>query len=72
MLPLDVSEVGWPRLLRAGVKRARRFRIEHVVLSSADEPDDPVTWQSVTRPSDPIDSRNRVVPCSSERMADGG
>jgi hypothetical protein len=53
----------------AGVKRARRVRIEQVVLSSELDPDELVTLQPVTRPFGPIVKLTAVVPCSSALSA---
>jgi hypothetical protein len=69
---LTVSDVALPVLSVAGLNRARLFIRRQVVLSRADEPLEPVIWQSVTRPFGPTVSLNRVVPCSSFRIADAG
>ena len=72
MRALVESEVGWPLLSWAGVNLARDLMILQVALSSALEPLDDVIVQFVTLPLGPISSRNPVVPCSSERMAESG
>jgi hypothetical protein len=46
--------------------------IRHVAASSAGDPLDDVTLQSVTRPLVPTVRRKRVVPSSSLRSAEAG
>ena len=65
MRALVVSPIGCPFWSLAGVKRARRVRIEQVVLSSELDPDELVTLQFVTRPLGPTVRLTAVVPCSS-------
>ena len=72
MRALEVSPIGFPLWSFAGVKRARRMRIEQVVLSSELDPEDDVTLQFDTRPLEPIVRLTAVVPCSSLRSADCG
>ena len=64
--------VGLPSPSIAGVKRARRVMSLQVVSSSSGEPLDRVTEQSVTRPSDPIETRKPVTPCLPSRIAEVG
>jgi hypothetical protein len=67
-----LSATGFPAVSRAGVNLARLLMSLQVALSRAEEPLGEVTVQFETRPSGPISSRNPVVPCSSERTAEGG
>ena len=54
------------------MNRARLRISRQVVLSRVDDPLEPVTVQALTRPSVPMVSRNRVVPCSSRDSAEAG
>ena len=72
MRALDESPIGCPFWSFAGVKRARRVKIEQVVLSSELDPEDAVTRQFDTRPLEPIVKATDVVPFSSLRSADCG
>ena len=66
------SEVGWPLLSRAGVKRARLVSSLQVAESRADDPLEEVTVQPVTRPFEPTLRRKPVTPSSSARSAEAG